>query len=100
MILRFILTIYWTVGWCYRLATRKYPKIPYVEKNITINGTVIGTVRDPKTAQCDRVRGRVLLVNPGPNGADAEIGQARGFLDKVTIVEDIWFNDTTCEEKF
>ena len=47
MIVRFILTIYWTVGWCYRLATRKYPKIPYVEKNITINGTVIGTVRDP-----------------------------------------------------
>ena len=47
LIVRFILTIYWTVGWCYRLATRKYPKIPYVEKNITINGTVIGTVRDP-----------------------------------------------------
>ena len=46
LIVRFIMAIYWTVGWCYRLATRKWPKIPYVEKNITYNGIVIDTVRD------------------------------------------------------
>ena len=61
LIIRFILAFYWTIGWCYRLATRKWPKIPYIEKNITYNGSVIET---------------------------------------VTAVEDIWFNDTTCEIEF
>ena len=61
LIVKFILAIYWTIGWCYRLATRKWPKIPYIEKNITYNGSVIET---------------------------------------VTAVEDIWFNDTTCEIEF
>ena len=55
------MAVYWTIGWCYRLAHRKWPKIPYVHKNITLNGTVI---------------------------------------DTVTAVEDIWFNDTTCEIEF
>merc|ERR1711990_1004436 len=55
------MAVYWTIGWCYRLAHRKWPKIPYVHKNITVNGTVI---------------------------------------DTVTAVEDIWFNDTTCEGNY
>ena len=61
MIVRLMMAVYWTIGWCYRLAHRKWPKIPYVHKNITLNGTVI---------------------------------------DTVTAVEDIWFNDTTCEIEF
>merc|ERR1712126_392794 len=61
LILRFIMAVYWTIGWCYRLAHRKWPKIPYATKNITLNGTVI---------------------------------------DTITVVEDIWFNDTTCEGNY
>ena len=55
------MAVYWTIGWCYRLAHRKWPQVPYANKNITLNGTVIGT---------------------------------------ITVVEDIWFNDTTCEIEF
>ena len=55
------MAVYWTIGWCYRLAHRKWPQVPYENKNITLNGTVIGT---------------------------------------ITVVEDIWFNDTTCEIEF
>ena len=61
LIVRFIMAVYWTIGWCYRLAHRKWPQVPYENKNITWNGTVIGT---------------------------------------ITVVEDIWFNDTTCEIEF
>ena len=58
---RFMMSVYWTIGWCYRLANRKWPQIPYIHKNITLNGIVI---------------------------------------DSVTAVEDIWFNDTTCEIEY
>ena len=61
LIVRFMMSVYWTIGWCYRLANRKWPQIPYIHKNITLNGIVI---------------------------------------DSVTAVEDIWFNDTTCEIEF